>query len=385
MVTTKVLLKDGYVLNFHTKQDILIEDGKIVKIQEDISESPSFVFDCKDLFITEGLIDLHTHIRHIEKGEGETMESITDAAIKGGFTTICIMPNTEPVIDNPEIVREIKGKKGKIEIFPIGAIAASMGQNRLSDIEGMKKEGIFAISDDGFPINDKYLLKDAMEIAKELSLLVILHCEDKQSPEHLSEAKAIERNISLSLDTNCRLHIAHISTKDGISLVKEAKKVSKHITCEATPHHFSLHDIAFNVKPPIRSLDDKIAVCEGLSDGTIDIIATDHAPHLKGSEKPGISGIETCISLVITELVNKGYLSLEDAISKLTKAPSKIIGLEREIKLGSDAYLTIIDLKDEWVVKEEAFSSKGKNTPFSGWRLKGKAKGIISYEFFNIL
>lgn len=376
----KVLLKGGYILNLSNK-DILIEDGKIVKIEENISESFANVFDCKDLLITPGLIDLHTHIRRFEGESEETIESIANAAIAGGFATISIMPNTTPVIDNPEILRKIKEKKAKIEILTIGAIGCGMKEDRLSDIEGMKKEGIFAISDDGFSISDKYFLKDAMEIAKELSLLVILHCEDKRYPGILSEAKAIERNISLCLDTHTRLHIAHISTKDGIFLVKKAKKESKNITCEVTPHHFSLSDIDFNVKPPIRSFNDKMAVIEGLSDGTIDVIATDHAPHPPSSDKPGISGIETSLSLVITELINKGYLSQEDAIGKLTKIPAKIIGLKREIKEGQDAYLTIIDLKREWVVKEERFTSRGKNTPFSGFRLKGKATSVISPLF----
>lgn len=374
-----VLLKGGDVLNFSDKQDILIIDGKIIKIENGIS-SICPCFDCKDLLIAPGLIDLHTHIRKFEEGEEETIESIIHPAIKGGFTTICIMPNTSPVIDNPEILRKIKErtKDAKIKILPIGAIAKGMGQKELSDIEGMKKEGIFAISDDGFPISDKRLLRDAFEIAKELSLLIILHCEDNRYFGVLSEVKAIERNISLALNTKSRLHIAHISTREGISLVREAKKESKDITCEATPHHLILSDIEFNVKPSIRSLSDKNAVLEGLSDGTIDVIATDHAPHPEGSLKPGISGIETCLSLVITELVDKGCLSLENAIAKLTEAPAAIIGLKREIKEGEDAYLTIIDLKDEWVIKKEEFTSKGKNTPFLNSRLKGRTKFVIT-------
>ncbi|MEW6680260.1 MAG: dihydroorotase [bacterium] len=372
-----VLLKNGSILDFGKNLDILIEDGKIVKIQRDISDFTCEIFDCKENLIVPGLIDLHTHIRSSEENEKETIESGISAAISGGFTTICIMPNTDLTIDNPKILRKIKEKQNKIQIFPIGAIAEGMGQLRLSDIKGMKDEGIFAISDDGGELMDKSLLKDAMEIASELDLLVILHCEIP------SEPKAIEKNISLCLDAKCRLHIAHISTKEGISLIKQAKRESQNISSEATPHHFTLSDIAFNVKPPIRSKEDKEAVIEGLCSGTIDVIATDHAPHPKASDKPGISGIETALGLVLLSLVDKGYLSLSDAISKLTKNPAKIIGIEREIKEGEDAYLTIIDLKKEWIVKKDEFKSRGKNTSFEGWKLKGKPISVITPYFIK--
>ncbi|MEW6481906.1 MAG: dihydroorotase [bacterium] len=372
-----VLLKNGSILDFGKNLDILIEDGKIVKIQRDISDFTGEIFDCKGNLIVPGLIDLHTHIRSFEENEKETIESGISAAISGGFTTICIMPNTDLTIDNPKILRKIKEKQNKIQIFPIGAIAEGMGQLRLSDIKGMKDEGIFAISDDGGELMDKSLLKDAMEIASELDLLVILHCEIP------SEPKAIEKNISLCLDAKCRLHIAHISTKEGISLIKQAKRESQNISSEATPHHFTLSDIAFNVKPPIRSKEDKEAVIEGLCSGTIDVIVTDHAPHPKGSDKPGISGIETALGLVLLSLVDKGYLSLSDAISKLTKNPAKIIGIEREIKEGEDAYLTIIDLKKEWIVKKDEFKSRGKNTSFEGWKLKGKPISVLTPYFIK--
>lgn len=370
----KLLIKRGFILDFNDYLGILIENGKIARIQKDISDFGCEVLDCKNMLITPGLIDLHAHIREFEEGEKETIESGINTAISGGFATICIMPNTNPTIDKPEILRKIKEKTkdAKIQIFPIGAIASEMGQTRLSDIYGMKKEGIFAISDDGAEIQDKSILKDAMEIASELDLLVILHCELP------SEPKAIEKNISLCLDTKCRLHIAHISTKDGISLIGDVKKEHINITCEATPHHFTLSEENFNVLPPIRTKEDKEAVIEGLCSGVIDIIATDHAPHPKGSDKPGISGIETALGLVITELVNKGYLSLKDAMAKLTTNPARIIGIKREIKEGKDAYLTIIDLKREWIVKKEKFQSKGKNTPFEGLKLKGKAISVIT-------
>jgi len=374
-----LLLKNGFILDFNDNLDILIEGGRIAKIQKALPPSGYKVFDCDGKIITPGLIDLHSHIRAFEGGDEETIESVVDAAIRGGFTTICIMPNTNPPLDRPEVLRRIKEKtkNAKIQVFPIGAIAKEMGQIKLADIEGMKKGGIFAISDDGFPIKDKHLLKSAMEVAKGLSLLVILHCEDNRFSGNLAEVKSIERNLSLALDTKCRLHIAHISTKDGISLVKDAKRESQDITTEATPHHFALSDIGFNVRPPIRGKKDQEAVIEGLCSGVIDVIATDHAPH-KDPGRYGVSGIETALGLVITNLVEGGYLSLEDAISKLTKAPSRIIGIERGIKEGGNAYLTIISLKEEWVVEKLAFSSKGKNTPFDGLKLKGRAISVIT-------
>ncbi len=363
-----ILIKEGWILDpgrFNTSLDILIEDGVITKIARDILPEKDYnVFDAKNLLIVPGLIDLHTHIRRIEDIEKEGGK-----AIYGGFTRVSIMPNMKPPIDNPDVVREIKKAKKNVDILIIGAISEGMGQRRLADIGGMKKEGIFAISDDAFPIQDKHLLFDAMEIAKKLGLLVMTHCEP--------EEKMVERNIELALLTKSRLHILHISKRESVSLVKQAKKETQNITCEATPHYFvftedDVKDTRFKVNPPLRKNEDRDAVISGLMNGVIDIIATDHAPHPWEEKKKGwndapygIEGLKICLSLAMTKLPQN------DVILKLIHNPAKISGIECGIIEGKMADLTIIDPDCEWFFSDET-------SPYDGYRLKGKVVGVIS-------
>ena len=389
------------------------------------------------MIISPGFIDLHTHIRGIE-----TLKTATEAAIAGGFTTICMMPNTIPPIDSVEKIKELKRKiqeKALVSVLPIPSIAIGMGQSELADIEGFAKEGVFAISDDGHTIHNLSLLREACFEAKRLGLLVILHAE-----EDGDEPKAIEKRIELAYLTGAKLHIAHISEAEGVSLVREAKKSRINVTTEATPHHFTLtekdiKDTNFKVNPRLKSHKDIEAIKEGLADGTIDIIATDHAPHTKEAKSGGwdvaalgMVGLETCVGLVWTELVHKGVLSEKEAIAKLTINPAKIIGGEANLTLtelvhkgvlsekeaiakltinpakiiggeanltlaelvhkgvlsekeaiakitinpariiAEEVNLTIIDPNEEWVVNPLDFKSEGKNTPFSGRRLKGR-------------
>ncbi|MBU1598763.1 dihydroorotase [bacterium] len=333
------------------------------------------------LLAVPGLIDLHTHIR--EQGKGtETIETATEAAKAGGFAYICMMPNTIPPIDSVERLRELSWKIKKralVSVLPIPSIA--IGESELADIEGFAKEGVFAISDDGHSIHNLSLLREACFEAKRFGLIVILHAEYNGE-----EPKAVEKRIELAYLTGASIHIAHISTEEGVKLVREAKKSRINVTTEATPHHFTLTendikdgDTNFKVNPRLKSEKDREALKEGLFDGTIDIIATDHAPHTRKAKEggwenaaSGMVGLETCVGLVWTELVHKGVLSERSAIEKLTLNPAKIIGRKIGITEGEEANLVLIDPNKEWVVNPSNFKSAGRNTPFSGRRLKGK-------------
>ncbi|MDI6752058.1 MAG: dihydroorotase [bacterium] len=369
-----ILIKGVRLLNGGSS-DILIEAGKIKGIGG-IEDGAERVIPAEGLLAVPGLIDLHTHIR--EQGEGtETIETATEAAISGGFSCICMMPNTIPIIDSVQRLRDLKQKIKKdalVSILPIPSIAISMGQSELADIEGFAKEGVFAISDDGHTIHNLSLLRKACLEAKRLGLLVILHAEDEKG-----EPEAVEKRIELAYLTGAKVHIAHISTMEGVKLVREAKKSRINVTTEATPHHFTLteediKDTNFKVNPRLMSHKDREAIREGLADGTIDIIATDHAPHTKKAKEggwdvaaPGMVGLETCLGLVWTELVKTGILSERLAIEKLTTNPARIIGITENRE-----NLLLIDPDKEWSVNPLDFKSKGRNTPFSGRRLKGK-------------
>ncbi len=353
--------------------DILIENGKIKGIGG-IEDGAEKVIPAEGLLALPGLIDLHAHIRGIE-----TLKTATEAAIAGGFTCICMMPNTIPPIDSVQRLRGLKQKikdKALVSVLPIPSIAIGMGQSELADIEGFAKEGVFAISDDGHTIHNLSLLRETCLEAKRLGLLVILHAEDDGE-----EPEAVEKRIELAYLTGAKLHIAHISTMEGVKLVAGAKKSRINVTTEATPHHFTLtendirlNDTNFKVNPKIKSYKDREAIREGLADGTIDIIATDHAPHTKKAKEggwdvaaPGIVGLETCLGLVWTELVKTGILSERSAIEKLTTNPARMIGITE-----NKENLLLIDPNKEWLVNPLNFKSQGRNTPFSGRRLKGK-------------
>jgi dihydroorotase len=374
----------GRIVDRDEVADILVTDGRIERIGERIEEES--VVGGEDMLITPGLIDLHTHIR--EPGGRETVATATDSAKAGGFSTICMMPNTDPPIDNINILRWIKRRieaDAKVEVLVIPAITLGMGQYELCEIEGFAKMGVFALSDDGNPVLDPNLLRDAMVEAERHNLLLILHAEKDGE-----EARLIEERIRLSEETGCRVHIAHITTKDGVDLVREAKRQRMPVSTEATPHHFTLtrDDAGFSVKPPLRSRRDRDAVLEGLYDGTIDIIATDHAPHTEEEKRrgaPGAVGLETAVSLVFTELIEKGVLSERSAIEKLTKAPARLIGRECEIAEGEKANLLVIDPDKEWVVHPSSFRSTGRNTPFAGKILRGKPLYLIREKMVDIL
>ena len=413
-----LLIKKGRLINPATNYDavvdILIEGGKIKKIAPKINQSGAELLDATNKVVVPGLIDMHTHLRQPGREDEETIESGTRAAAKGGFTTICCMPNTDPPIDDPSLVEFIYQEaetRGSVEVLPIAAISKARAGKDLSPMGRLKKAGVVAFSDDGDWVVNSHLMRRALEYVKMLNLPLVSHCEDgklsqdgvmnegytstilglKGMPREAEEV-ALFRDLILCQMTESLLHVAHLSTADGVEFIRKAKASGVRVTTEVTPHHFTLtdrevksFDTNTKVNPPLRGEDDLEALKEGLKDGTVDVIATDHAPHLvEEKEKEynaapfGIIGLETALGLVIKELVQTGTLTLMGAIAKLTINPARILRINRGlIKEGARANLTIFDLKKKWLVREDEFFSKSQNSPFLGWELPGKVEWTI--------
>jgi dihydroorotase len=410
---SKLLLKGGKIIDSvqgSKTGDILIIDNKIAKIGKDLVAEDAKIINVKSKVISPGLIDIHVHLREPGFEHKETIETGTKSAAKGGFTSVACMPNTDPVIDNQTLVEgllSIAKRDGVVNVYPIGAITKGSRGKELAEIANMREAGIVAISDDGHPVMNAEMMRLALDYSKDFDLTIISHCEDKNlagdgvvnqgyystitglNPiSSSSESVMVGREILLAEETGAKVHIAHISTKESVELVRQAKKRGVKVTCEVTPHHFTLTDEVITsfdtntkMNPPLRSVEDVEAIKEGLKDGTIDVIATDHAPHAEEEKDVeynyapfGIVGLETALGLVITELVESGILTLEDAIAKLTINPAKVIGVDKgKLEVGKDADITIIDIDNEWEVKTEELVSKSKNTPFVGFNLKGRA------------
>jgi dihydroorotase len=408
----ETLLKGGWVIDPSQKinglYDVLISDGKIEKIEKEIEKKDCKIIDVKGKYIVPGLIDMHVHFREPGFEEKETIETGALAAVAGGFTSVVCMPNTNPVIDNLNTVKYInqRGKTAACNVYMMGSITKNLMGEQISPYKNLQESGIVGITDDGKSVANTKIMYEAMQQAKKLDLLVSVHCEDlnlvydhsinygnisKQlnllGIPSIAEEIMILRDIFLAEKIGARLHIQHISTKRGVELVREAKKRGIKISCEATPHHFSLTDEAVlkwgtnaKMSPPLRTEEDVKAIKEGLIDGTIDVIATDHAPHtIKDKEKSlkeaanGIVGLEIALGLALTELYHTGEMSLEDIIRKLTFSTAQILNISKgTLKPGLDADIAVIDLEREWLVNAANFYSKGKNTPFDGKKLKGK-------------
>jgi dihydroorotase len=412
-----ILIKGGQVIDpgrVNGPADVLIEQGKIAAVGPKLkAPANATIIDATNKVVMPGFIDLHVHFREPGFEYKETIQSGTAAAAAGGFTSVCCMPNTSPVNDNQSITEFILEKAraaGNANVFPVGAITKGSEGKELAEIGDLRRAGCVAISDDGLPVMNSLVMRRAMEYALAFDVPVVDHCEDL----HLSEGGCmnegfvstqlglqgvpaaaedvmVARNLALAELTGARLHLAHLSTAGSVRMVREAKARGIKVTAEAAPHHFMLTEEAVcgynthaKMNPPLRTGADVQAIKDGLRDGTIDVIATDHAPHATQEKQQefaaapnGIVGLETAWPLTLT-LVEEGVLSLEAAIAKLTTEPARAFSLKKgTLAPGADADVVIADLHEGWEVDPARFRSKGRNTPFAGWKVKGRITTTI--------
>ncbi len=409
----KILIRGGRLVDpgndLDSRLDILINGSVIEKIDKNIRESSDKVkiIDASGHVVTPGLIDIHTHLREPGYEYKETIKTGTMAATKGGFTTVVCMANTQPVNDNKSVTEFILEKarsEGMCRVLPCGAITRGLKSEELAEIGEMYEAGVVALSDDGKSVKDAGLLKKAMEYSMIFGLPIISHCEDEtlakgyvhegvsslmsglEATPSIAEEIIVERDIAIARYVGAPLHLTHVSTAGSVEIIGRSKKKYKKITADTCPHYFTLTDEATlgydtnaKVNPPLRSKKDREAIQEGLKSGVIDIIATDHAPHEHTSKDvefdiatSGISGFETALALSL-KLAHDGILTLNEIIQKMCVNPAKLLGLPYgDLSIGKPADLIIFDPNAEWTVDRNVFLSKGKNTPFHGWKLKGK-------------
>jgi len=408
-----LLIKNGRVVDpssgIDETLDILIEKGKIAEIKPKINAAKAKIIDASRLVVTPGFIDMHVHLREPGQEYKETIRTGSLAAAKGGFTSILCMPNTEPVNDNRGVTEYILSQAKKaavVNVFPVASISKGQKGEEMTDMADLLDAGAIAFSDDGQPVQNSRLMRRALEYSKLLNVLLIDHCEDKNLSEgglmqeghysyllglrgipSSSEEIMVARDLILAEKADARLHIAHLSVKGAIQLVKQAKKKKIKVTAEATPHHLILddsyletYDTNLKMNPPLRSKEDVQALREAVKEGVVDAIATDHAPHapdekdVEFDKAPfGINGLETAVSLILDRLVNKNIISLKRFIELISTNPARILGLKNKgkIEIGADADLTILNLYQEIIVNIDNFKSKSKNNPFHNWKLKG--------------
>ena len=424
----KLLLKNGKVFDYKTKlnnkYDILIENDKIVKIEKNINETADKEIDCTNLNIIPGMIDIHCHLREPGGEHKETIETGSKSAVAGGFTTICPMPNTKPTPDNVETLTYIINEAKRVNlcnVLPYASVSKGEKGEKLVNFEELKKAGAIAFSDDGMPVVNSRMMRQAMIEADKLGTYVASHCEEKSVSAGainagpvadklgvqgvLPEAEEImaAREIVISETNNVRAHICHISTKTSKNMIRDAKKRGVKITCETCPHYFTFtvdevlkSGTNAKMNPPLREEKDRQAIIEGLKEGTIDCIITDHAPHSE-SEKDvelakapnGIIGFETALSAEIMNLVDPGHIDYLNLVRLTSYTPAKILHIDNErgsIEIGKKADITIFDPNEEYIYTKDMIVSKSKNSPFIGKKLKGKVKytivnGRIVWEF----
>lgn len=429
-----LLIKNGHVINPATETDevadILAEDGKVVKMEKNIRDKADYVIDAKGCYVMPGFIDMHVHLRDPGQEQKETIETGCNAAAHGGYTTILAMPNTKPVVDNPDVVKYVQNKAktvGVVNVLQVGAITKGQQGKELADIRGMYEAGIPAISEDGRSVMNSELYREAMEIAAELDIPVLAHCEDinlvnggvMNEDAHSKElglrgiTNSVEdiivaRDIMLSRDTGAKLHLCHCSTRDSVKMVQHAKMEKTKVTAEVCPHHFTLTsddihkiepsidqekklaidadaDTNFKMNPPLRSREDVQALKEGLRDSIMDVISTDHAPHTFEEKNTsmkkapfGIVGLETAACLTYSELVLQGYLTPMQMAEKMSYNPAKIVGIDKgDIQPGKIADIVIFDPEKTYKIDKTKFASKGRNTPFDGREVTGKVMATI--------
>lgn len=428
-----ILIKDGYIYDPANKRDgvfdILIEEDKILKVAKSIKnkadKTPSLkelggsipvdkTIDAKGKIVLPGLIDMHAHLREPGREDAETIATGLAAAASGGFTGVCAMPNTKPCCDNQEVVSFLLDKAKKANaanLYPIGAITKNREGKELSEIGELKSAGCVAISDDGNSVKDAAIMRRALEYAHMADLPIISHCEDRDLSANgvmhegyvstvigmrgipsVAESSIVARDLQLAEFIGARVHIAHVSCKESIELIRNAKAKGVRVTCETCPHYLVLadegvksFDTNFKMNPPLRTKEDMDELRAALKDGTIDVVSTDHAPYIE-SEKDvefdyapfGIIGLETAVAVLSSELISNDIIGWNDIAELMSRHPANILGLDRgTLSEGADADITIIDPNEEWVYGREDIKSKSKNSPFIGTKFKGRVKYTI--------
>jgi dihydroorotase len=411
-----LLIKNGRVVDPASRTDaaldVLLDGGRIAKAGANLAADGAEILDAKDLIVAPGFIDLHCHLREPGQEISETIETGTRAASRGGFTAVCCMPNTQPVNDTASSTRGIVERAaaaGTVRVWPIGAVSVGSKGEALAEIAAMKQAGIVGVSDDGKPVATARLMRQAMEYCRALDLPVIEHCEEpslfaggvmREGPASIrlglkgipaqSESICAGRDIELAQLTGARFHVAHMSTRGALEYVRFAKRAGQRVTCEVTPHHFTLtdedvrYDTNYKMNPPLASRADRDALLEGIADGSVDAIATDHAPHHPASKDVefdrapfGVTGFETALALGLGELVHSGRVSLTRLVELFTTGPARVLGIERKIAPGEPADLTIFSTDHAWTFRAAESASKSRNTPFDGRAFRGAPMATI--------
>ncbi len=421
-MNTRILLKGGTVVRngLIERADVYVVDGKIARVAVDIQPAEGDkIYDCTGLTIMSGLVDLHVHLREPGFSSKETIATGTAAAAHGGFTTVCSMPNLAPAPDTMENLQQqldIIERDAVIKVLPYATITRKRAGDELVNFAELKPY-VAGFSDDGTGVQTEEVMRQAMVEAAKTDTIIAAHCEVDEllrggyihDGEYAaknghrgicseSEWKQVERDIELAAEAGCRYHVCHISTKQTVELIRQAKARGVKITCETGPHYLTMCDMdlkeegRFKMNPPIRSAEDRDALIAGLQDGTIDVVATDHAPHTaeeksRGLERSamGVVGIETSFAVIYTKLVKAGIISLEKAVEVLAEAPRKIFNLGGGLKEGEAADIAVFDLEKKFTVDPDTFLSKGRSTPFEGWQLQGECcltlvDGRVAYE-----
>lgn len=415
-----ILIKGGRVIDPANRRDeitdLLLDKGKIIKLEPNIKSKVDKTIEANGKIVMPGIVDMHVHLREPGREDKETIDSATLAALKGGVTSVLAMPNTTPAIDcvsSVELISKIIQRSARCEVLIAAAITRERLGKRLVDMSELKKKGVIALSDDGVSVDSNKLMLEALKLARENRLLVICHSEDKmlscggivnlgiistrmgvRGISSESEYKRVQRDVKLAQNAKAAIHIAHISCAESVEILRQAKKTGTRVTAETAPHYFSLSeesavgfDTNMKMNPPLRTKDDVRAIKEGLRDGTIDVIASDHAPHAENEKdiefdhaEFGVIGLETELAVSITELLVPGILNWPDLVRKLSTNPARILGIEKgTLAEGRDADITIVSADKEWTVKKQDFLSKSQNSAFIGKKLKG----VVEYTIYK--
>ncbi len=419
--SSSLLIKGGYLIDpaekINAPMDVLLRDGRVaeVALPNKTRGGADEKFDARGLIVAPGFIDLHVHLREPGQSYKETVATGTAAAAAGGFTSVCTMPNTAPVVDTAEWVHWLRSPErgAVVNVFPIAAATRGSKGGTLTDFAAVQRAGAIAVTDDGKPILDDDVMRMAMRLGAELNFPVVQHAEDTRMTENCSmhagatsfrlglraasgtaEAVIVDRDVTLAQQIReSRLHVAHLSTSDALKAVRRGKRAKARVTCEVTPHHFSLidenvgeYDTNFKMNPPLRSAADREAILVALADGTVDAIATDHAPHAAHEKQVeferaahGITGLETAVALAITKLHRECKIPLTRIVALFTSGPARVFDLHNRgtVARGSFADVTILDPKKRWTFDAAKSRSISRNTPFDGWQLTGKVVATI--------